>query len=117
MHLHPSMFASPTVHEHAIKLGDEMEHKLFFREITNEQFRKFQIAERSEDLDVRSTAPAILIAASLCDEKGNDVIDVEKAATIRPDVAARMTNVILDINGFGAKKESPSAENTGSAAS
>lgn len=117
MNLDPSLFVSPKVHERTIKLGDDSEHTLYFREITNEAFRKFQIAERSEDLDVRATAPAVLIAGSLCDKAGNPVIDMATASTLRPDVAARMTGVILDINGFGEKKGLPSAENTGSATS
>ena len=117
MKLDPSLFVSPAVHERKIKLADDSEEMFFFREITNEEYRRFQIAERSSDIDVRVTAPAILIAASLCDEEGEQVLSIEQAAKLKPKVASNFTGAILDVNGFTEKKASPSAENTGSATS
>jgi hypothetical protein len=117
MTLDASLFVSPTVHERKITLGDGAEHTMHFREIPSGAFRRFQLAETSEDPETRVTAPAVLIAAGLCDPRGADAISVEKAATLKPAVSSALIAAILEVNGFVGKKGSPSAEATGSATS
>jgi hypothetical protein len=117
MTLDASLFVSPAVHERKIKLGDGAEHTMHFREIPSGAFRRFQLAETSDDLETRITAPAVLIAAGLCEPDGSDAISVEKAATLKPTVSRAIVAAILDVNGFTGKKGSPSAEATGSATS
>lgn len=117
MKLDDSLFVSKTVHERKVALGDGAEHTMHFREIPSGAFRRFQLAEASDDLETRITAPAELIAAGLCEPDGSNAITVERAATLKPLVTRAIVAVILEVNGFAGKKESPSVETTGSATS
>lgn len=117
MELDKSLFVSPKVHERKITLGDDTEHTLYFREIPNEAFRRFQLAEISGDVEERIKAPAVLIAAGLCGKDGSDAITIERAAQLKPKVARDLVTTILEVNEFHGKKASPSVEPAGSATS
>lgn len=104
MQLDPSLFVSKTVHERKVPLGDGTEHTMHFREIPSGEFRRFQLAEISEDLTVRLTAPAVLIAAGLCQKDGSDAITAAEAASLKPKVAVAIANTVLDVNGYAGKK-------------
>lgn len=117
MKLDDSLFVSPEVHARTVKLGDDTEHPLHFKEINSAEFRRFQMSEQSEDPAEREKAPARLIAASLCTEDGKAAITVDKAGELKPRVTQAMLAVIFEVNGFATKKDSPSVDTTGSATS
>ena len=62
------------------------------------EFRKFGLAERSEDDDVRSEATVRLIAASLCEPDGSSAITLEQARKLKPHVASALFEAVLDVN-------------------
>lgn len=117
MKLDDSLFVSPEVHARTVKLGDDTEHPLHFKEIDSAEFRRFQLSEQSDDAAERVKAPARLIAASLCSEEGKPALTVDQAGKLKPRVTQAMLAVIYEVNGFIAKKDSPSADTTGSATS
>lgn len=100
-----SLFVSMDVHERSIVLPDGAAHVLHFRELPAVEFRKFQLAERSQDEDVRSGSMARLIAASLCDAEGKPAITVAKAMTLKPSAANALIEAVLEVNGVGGGSE------------
>jgi Phage tail assembly chaperone, TAC len=85
-----------------VRLGDGTEHGLWFRELSNVEFRRFQLAELSTDDDVRVRAMAKLIALSLCDEDGAPSLSEARAAQLKPKVMQAMLEAVLDVNGYGS---------------
>lgn len=115
--LDKSLFVSADMHERTIKLADGTEHKLHFKEVTSSEFRRFQIAETSDDIETRIKGPATLIAASACDPDGKPALTIDQAMNLKQHVTQAMIAAILEINGYGGKKSSPSEEASGSATS
>ena len=91
-------FVSPTVHERTVTLGDGSEHVLFFRELSITEFRRFAIAEQSQDDEVRAESIPRLIAASMCEPDGSEAISLEKARTLKPEVANALFKAALSVN-------------------
>lgn len=104
MSLPTSFFVSDQVHERKVKLGDEEEHALHFRELSHTDFRKFFDEENSEDEDVRMGAVAKIITASLCDPDGKPALTLKDAMRLKPIVANAITDQVLDINGMKKKR-------------
>jgi len=55
----------------------------------------------SDDEEVRITAPARLIAASMCDPGGEPAITTEKARTLKTAALNAILQAVLDVNGMG----------------
>lgn len=115
--LDESLFVSADVHAREITLPDGKMHTLHFKEVASSEFRRFQIAETSDDVESRIKAPATLIAASLCEADGKPAITIAKAMKLKQPVAKAMIDAILEVNGYAGKKDSPSVEESGSATS
>jgi hypothetical protein len=117
--LDASFFVSDQLHERTVKLADGGEHKLHFRELPAVSFRAFQIAETSDDPDVRAGSMARLIAASVCNPDGTAAMDATKAQSLKPHVMNALVAEILSLNRLGAdaKKASPPAGSDGSGTS
>lgn len=96
-----SFFASETVQEKEVALGDGQMHKLHFREYSGASFNAYAHAIRSDDLAVRGGAMAILIADSLCDEKGERQLTVAKAASLKPQAMQALFRAVLEVNQVG----------------
>jgi hypothetical protein len=103
MGLSTSFFASQEVQEREVTLSDGSKHALFFKELPAVEFRKFQLAESSEDEDVRATSIAKLIAASLVEKDGKPALTVKQALQLKGAAANAIMTAILDVNGFGSK--------------
>lgn len=105
MGLSASFFASQEVQEREVTLSDGTKHTLYFKELPAVEFRKFQLAESSEDEDVRATSIAKLIAASLVEKDGKPALSVKQALQLKGAAANSIMTAILDVNGFGAKND------------
>jgi hypothetical protein len=103
MGLSASFFASQEVQEREVTLSDGTKHTLYFKELPAVEFRKFQLAENSEDEDVRAASIAKLIAASLVEKDGKPALTVKQALQLKGAAANSIMSAILDVNGFGAK--------------
>lgn len=95
-------FVSVEVHERKVTLADGSEHVLHFRELPVTEFRRFALAERSEDADVRVGSMSQLIAASLCEPDGTPAMTFEQAARLKPAVATALFEAALSVSGTQA---------------
>jgi len=105
--LDASLFVSGEVREKLIKLPDGSEHKMWFKELPAVDFRKFVIAEQSEDEDIKASSMAKLISMSLCEPDGKPALNMKKALGLNAPATNAIVQAIMEINGFGvdAKKD------------
>jgi hypothetical protein len=114
MSISDKFFISPTLHERLVKLPDGSEHKLHFKELPASEFRRFRNAEQSEDEEKQVGSMAKLISASWCEADGKPVVTYTKALQLTAAGANALIAAVLEVNGFVGKKDSPSADQTGS---
>ena len=112
-----AFFVSSQVHQRDVELADGTVHKLFFREVPAQVYRKFQIAEASSDEEVRSGSLAKLIAASLCEEDGSEAITYEQACNLKASASSALIDKVLEVNGRKPGNDSPPRVPTGSGTS
>ena len=112
-----AFFVSNEAHEREVELADGSKHKLFFKEVPATVYRKFQIAERSDDEDVRAGSLAKLIAASLCEADGSPAMTYEQACDLKAGVSSALMERVLEINGKKPGNALPPAETNGSGTS
>lgn len=96
-----SFFASDAVQAKEVALGDGKLHKLHFREYSGAAFNAYAHAVRSEHLAVKGGAMAILIADSLCNEKGERQLTVAQAANLKPQPMQAIFRAVLEANQVG----------------
>ncbi len=101
--LDAGFFVSDTIHPRKVKLPDGSEHELHFRELPAAEFRRFQIAERSENEDERIASIPKLIVASLCDPDGKPAITVKQAMKLKAAAMNELMNAVMDVNGKANK--------------
>lgn len=120
MSKYASFFVSDQVHERKVKLADGSEHVLYFKEVPATVYRKFQIAESSDDEDVRASSLAKLISASMCEADGSPAMTFEEACRLKGPVSNELVSKVLEVNGKAPAagenlgNGSPSGETTGS---
>lgn len=100
--LSAEFFHSDTVHERAVELFDGSKHTLFFRELTDAEYRKVQRAGRDEDPETRESHRTMMIAMSLCSAAGAPELTFEQADSLKPVVKDRLYLSALEVNGFAA---------------
>lgn len=113
--LDDAFFASGALVTRAVRLQDGTEHMVHFRELTFAQVRAYQLAEKSEDAQVRAGAIPQMIAASVCNPDGTPGVPYEKAQQLKPQAASALLDAILELNGMAgaaAKKPLPGASGT-----
>lgn len=103
--LDQSFFVSTEIQARTVELSDGKKHELFFKEIPAVEFRRFSLAEQSEDEDVRIGSIAKLICVSLCNQDGSPAISLEQAITLKADAMNAIFSQVLAINGQGSKKK------------
>lgn len=117
MTLDDSLFVTDTLHERPVKLPDGRTHTLHFRELPAQDFIQYRAELSSDDESVRQLAPARLIARALANPDGTDALTMDKAATLKLPAAEAMMRALMEANSFIAKKDSPSAAESGSSTS
>lgn len=100
--LNESLFVSAQIVEKEVTLADGTTHTLYFKELPAVEFRKFYIAEQSNDEDVQAASMAKLVAASLCEPDGKPAITVKKALMLKGSALSAIVEAIMQVNGFGA---------------
>lgn len=103
--LDATLFVSEQLHERPVELADGSKHVLHFREVSSLAMRRYQMAEHSEDEDVRASSMAVLIASSVMNHDGTPAMDVAKAQMLKPQVTNALMRAILDLNNIGAKEK------------
>lgn len=103
MALDTSFFISETLQEREVTLPNGSKHALYFKELSAIEFRKFQMAETSDDEEVKAASVAKLIALSLTDDKGKPALSTKEAARLNNAASNALLAVILEINGFNSK--------------
>lgn len=98
------MFASDSVIEKEVTLGDGAKRTLYFRELTAIEFKQHIAAEQSKDPKVRDNSSARLIAKSLVEPDGRRALSAARAATLKPAVSGAIFMAIMEINGVLAKR-------------
>ena len=104
MSLPAALFASTELQSRDVALPDGSMHTFYFRELPAVEFRRFQIAEGSDDDEKRAASISRLIVASLCDPDGKPALDVKQAMMLKGSVANALLAAILEVNGFAEKK-------------
>lgn len=112
-----AFFVSDAVHERTVTLADGTEHKLYFKEVPATVYRKFQMAEQSDDEDVRAGSLAKLIAASLCEADGSPAMTYERACDLKAGVSSALIDKVLEVNGKKPGNALPPGEPTTSGTS
>jgi len=97
--LDSSLFVGEEVQERPVTLADGKTYKMYFKEYSGADFARYALASRSNDMAVRCTAMATLIAASLCDEKGKSAITFERACALKPGPMNAIFQAALEVNG------------------
>lgn len=97
--LDESLFVSSQVQEKKVKLPDGSEHILYFKELPAVEFRRFALAEQSENEDIKATSIAKLIASSLCEPDGKPAITFEKALQLKASAMNAIFEAMLEVNG------------------
>lgn len=105
MTLPKSFFAATDVQQREVELPDGNKYPLHFKELPAVEFRKFQLAEASENEDQKVSSIAKLIAASLVEPDGKPAITVKEAMQLKGQAANALLAAILDVNGFGSKND------------
>ena len=100
-----SFFVSTEVQSKFVELPNGQKHELFFKEIPAIEFRRFSLAEQSEDENVRIGSIAKLICASLCNADGTPAITFEQAMTLKAAAMNAIFAEVLSVNGQGNKKK------------
>lgn len=103
--LDDSLFASDDVRERQVTMADGSVHTLYFKELPQVKFNRYQEAARSTDEAVRASSVAKLIELSLCEPTGLPAITAERAAQLKPQVANALVSAILEVNGFGTQEK------------
>jgi hypothetical protein len=105
MKLAKSLFVSDEIHEKEVSLPNGEVHKLHFKELSAVEFRKFQMAEFSEDDDVKATSMAKLISSSLVEPDGKPALTMQQALKLNSAATNAIISAILGVNGFGEQKK------------
>lgn len=97
--LDKSLFVSTEVHEKKVKLADGSVHSLYFKELPAVEFRRFALAEQSDNDDIRATSIAKLISASLCNENGKQAVTFDQALQLKASAMSAIFEAMLEVNG------------------
>lgn len=97
--LNESFFVSDQIQEKKVSLADGSEHILYFKELPAIEFRRFALAEQSENEDIKAASVAKLIAASLCEPDGKPAITFEKALQLKASAMNAIFEAMLEVNG------------------
>lgn len=102
-----------------VKFSDGTVETCHFLQLNAGQIRRWRMDERSDDPKVVSYGMQRLVAQSLCDEKGKLVLTEAEAVGLTASGLQDLFPHVIAASGLEAeaKKDSPSAVESGSAAS
>lgn len=102
-----------------VTFSDGTTETVHFKQVSAGQMRRWRAAEGDADDQVRFFAMQRLIAGSLCDADGKPVLTEEESQNLTPNGLTDLFPHVMAVAGIGddAKKSSPSADASTSAAS
>jgi hypothetical protein len=105
--LNNSFFVGDEIIEKEVTLPDGSVHTLHFRKLPAIEFRKFYIAEQSDNEDVQAESVLKLIVASLVDPDGKPALTMKQALKLNAPALSALSDAIITINGVNtdAKKD------------
>lgn len=115
--LNPALFISATPIAQTVTLPDGSTEVLHFRQLTKQEIEKYHEERNSADVDLRTVAEQRLIARSLCDEAGKQVMDFDQARQLTVAGVAALLPAVLEVNRAPGKANTPAEGTTGSDAS
>ena len=98
MTLPESFFISPEIHAREIELPDGKKHTLYFRELSAAEWSRYSRESKSKDVAISDNAIPRIIAAGLCTESGETVMDPARAATLKGPVMNRMFDALVKLS-------------------
>jgi hypothetical protein len=104
MTLPAALFVNAELQTRSVTMPDGSSVELHFRELPAVEFRRFQIAEGSDDDEKRAASISRLIVASLVEPDGKPALTLADAARLKGSAANAILAAILEVNGFGEKK-------------
>lgn len=110
--LDKSLFVSDEIHEREIKLADGTTHTLHFKELPAGEFRRFALANDSDDMQDRIDSMPRLIAESVVTPDGQKAITLEQAKQLKPEPMLAIFGAIQEINSGTKKKMVTGASGT-----
>jgi endoglucanase Acf2 len=93
------LFVSTEVQEKKVTLPDGSVHSLYFKELPAVEFRRFAIAEQSDNDDIKACSLAKLISVSLCDADGKPAITFDQALQLKASAMTAIFEAMLEVNG------------------
>lgn len=105
MSLDKAFFVAVEVQARKVTLPDGTEHELHFKELPATEFRRFGLAENSDDENVRIGSIAKLICASLCEADGKPALTYDQALQLNASATNAIFEQVLFVNGQGGKKK------------
>lgn len=102
-----------------VTFSDGTVETVHFKQVSAGHMRRWRAAEQSGDDEIRAFAMQRLIAASLCDADGKLVLTEAESQNLTPNGLTDLFPHVMTVAGVGddAKKSSPSADASTSAAS
>lgn len=97
------LLVSNELHEHTITLPDGTPASVYVRELPQAEFRRYYLAEHSEDEETRVGSVARLLSAGVCKPDGSPLLTYKQALQLKPTVAAQLFEALLITNGKGTK--------------
>lgn len=99
------LFAGGEIFKRTVKLGDDQEYEMYFKQLPGIEFIRYREVSQSENREERIFGIANLIAASLCEPDGAKAMTPEKAATLLPGPMSAIFEQVLQVNGQSTKKK------------
>ncbi|WP_426805392.1 phage tail assembly chaperone family protein, TAC [Stenotrophomonas sp. SrG] len=102
-----------------VKFSDGTTETVYFKQVNAGQMRRWRAAEQSDAEEVKYFAMQRLVAASICDARGKLVLTEAESENLTPAGLTDLFPHVIAVAGIGddAKKSSPSADASTSAAS
>lgn len=101
--LNESLFVSDKVIAKEVELPDGTKHTLYFKQLSAVDFRKYIMAEQSNDEKVKAESTAKLICMSMCNEDGTQALPFAQALKLNVAATTAIVSAVLEVNGFGAE--------------
>lgn len=103
-----SLFVSDEIHEHEITLSDGSTHTMYFRELPAGEFRRFAMANESEDEAERLDSMPRLVADCLVTKDGKRALTLEQAKKLKAEPMIAIFNAVQIVNRGDFKKKTAS---------
>jgi hypothetical protein len=96
--LDQSLFSTHEIQQHEIELQDGTKHVFNFKHLSAADHTITLGGFVSENVETRANVITRAIAKSLCDDDGKQIITIEQAASLKPEVFNRLWDTVFTMN-------------------